>query len=83
MKQVIGLCVEGTKILDICIKGDELIEAGTGAVYNKSVKGVKVTKGMCLMPSYTIEQLLYDNVGLAFPTCISVNNAVAHFSPLA
>jgi len=34
-------------------------------VYNKSIKGVKVSKG------------------IAFPTCISVNNAVAHFSPLA
>jgi curved DNA binding protein len=65
MKQVIELCAEGAKIIDICIKGDELIEAATGAVYNKSVKGVKLTKG------------------LAFPTCISVNNAVAHFSPLA
>ena len=83
MKQIIELCVEGTKILDICIKGDELIEAATRAVYNKSVKGVKVTKGTCSTPSYAIEQPQYDNVGLAFPTSISVNNAVAHFSPLA
>jgi len=57
--------VEGAKILDICLEGDKLIEQGTGAVWNKSVKGVKVTKG------------------LAFPTSISVNNCVAHFSPLA
>jgi len=42
-----------------------LIEQGTKGVYNKSVKGVKVNKG------------------IAFPTSISVNNAVAHFSPLA
>jgi len=33
-------------------------------VYNKSVKGVKIAKG------------------LAFPTCISLNNVVSHFSPL-
>ncbi|KAF9223769.1 proliferation-associated protein 1 [Gyrodon lividus] len=65
MKKLISLCVEGAKIIDLSIEGDKLIEDGTGAVYNKSVKGVKVSKG------------------IAFPTCISVNNAVAHFSPLA
>jgi curved DNA binding protein len=64
-KRLIELSVEGASILDLCIEGDKLIEAGTSAVYNKSVKGVKVTKG------------------LAFPTSVSVNNCVAHFSPLA
>ncbi|KAG6813941.1 hypothetical protein H0H92_005195 [Tricholoma furcatifolium] len=64
-KKLIESAVEGAKIIDLCIEGDKLIEAGTAAVYNKSVKGVKVSKG------------------LAFPTSISVNNAVAHFSPLA
>lgn len=45
MKQLVGLCVDGAKVLDLCIKGDELIEQATGAVYNKLVKGVKVGKG--------------------------------------
>ncbi|KAK0450236.1 proliferation-associated protein 1 [Armillaria borealis] len=65
MKKLIELSVEGAKTIDLCIEGDKLIEQGTGAVYNKAVKGAKVPKG------------------LAFPTCISVNNCVAHFSPLA
>lgn len=65
IKQLIPLCVEGAKILDICLEGDRLVELGTGGVYNKSVKGVKTNKG------------------LAFPTSVSVNNCVAHFSPLA
>jgi len=64
MVKVVGLCVEGAKILDLCLEGDKAIEEGAAAVYNKAVKGVKVSKG------------------LAFPTCISVNNCVAHFSPL-
>jgi curved DNA binding protein len=64
-KKLVELIVEGAKVIDLCIEGDKLIEQGTGAVYNKAVKGVKITKGV------------------AFPTCISVNNAVAHFSPLA
>ena len=45
MKKLVELSVEGAKILDICIEGDKLIEQGTGAVYNKAVKGVKVPKG--------------------------------------
>ncbi|KAF7374821.1 Proliferation-associated protein 1 [Mycena sanguinolenta] len=65
MKKLIEMSVEGAKVIDLCVEGDKLIEAGTSAVYNKSVKGVKVNKG------------------LGFPTCVSVNNTVAHFSPLA
>jgi len=64
-KKLLDLCVEGAVVIDLCIEGDKLLEQGTGLVYNKAVKGVKVNKGV------------------AFPTCISVNNAVAHFSPLA
>ncbi|KAI1796851.1 proliferation-associated protein 1 [Ganoderma leucocontextum] len=64
MKKLVGLAVEGATVLDLCVEGDKLIEAGTGAVHNKSVKGVKVSKG------------------IAFPTCVSVNNTVSHFSPL-
>ena len=51
MKKLIELCVEGAKVLDLCIEGDKLIEQGTGAVYNKSVKGVKVSKGASTSPS--------------------------------
>ncbi|KAI0331872.1 proliferation-associated protein 1 [Cubamyces sp. BRFM 1775] len=64
LKKLISLTVEGAKIYDLCVEGDKLLEQGTGAVYNKAVKGVKVSKG------------------IAFPTCVSVNNTVAHFSPL-
>ncbi|KAF9525650.1 peptidase M24, structural domain-containing protein [Crepidotus variabilis] len=65
MQQMIKKTVEGAKLIDLCVEGDKLIEEGAATVYNKSVKGVKVSKG------------------IAFPTCISVNNTVAHYSPLA
>lgn len=45
IKKLIGLAVEGAKVIDLCVEGDKLLEEGTGAVYNKSVKGVKVNKG--------------------------------------
>jgi methionine aminopeptidase len=83
MKKLVELCVEGAKVLDICVKGDELLEQGTSGVYNKLVKGVKVTKGT-QMTAYRVDVRTEGlHVGIAFPTCVSVNNCVAHFSPLA
>jgi methionine aminopeptidase len=49
VKKLVELFVEGAKVLDLCVEGDKLIEEGTGAVYNKSVKGVKVSKGSSLL----------------------------------
>ena len=46
MQKLIELCVEGAKVIDLCIEGDKLIEQTVATVYNKPVKGVKVTKGM-------------------------------------
>ncbi|EAU85629.2 proliferation-associated 2G4 [Coprinopsis cinerea okayama7 len=43
-KKLIALAVEGAKVIDLCVEGDKLVEEGTGAVYNKSVKGVKISK---------------------------------------
>ncbi|TFK20708.1 proliferation-associated protein 1 [Coprinopsis marcescibilis] len=65
IKKLIGLAVDGAKVLDLCVEGDRLLEEATAAVYTKNVKGVKVPRGV------------------AFPTSISVNNVVAHFSPIA
>ena len=57
MKKLVGLFVEGANILDLCVEGDKLIEEGTSAVYNKSVKGVKVLKGSC-SPSSPTSQVM-------------------------
>ena len=46
IKKLVEASVDGAKVLDLCIEGDKLIEEGTAAVYNKAVKGVKVTKGV-------------------------------------
>jgi len=51
VNRLVELTVEGASTLDLCIEGDKLIEEGTGAVYNKSIKGVKVSKGPHLSPS--------------------------------
>ena len=33
-------------MIDLCTEGDRLLEQGTGAVFNKPIKGVKVNKGV-------------------------------------
>jgi hypothetical protein len=54
MKKLIELSVVDAKVMDLCIEGDKLLEAGVGGVYNKAVKGVKVSKGhLCsLLPVF-------------------------------
>ena len=49
-KKLVELAVEGAKVLDLCLQGDKLIEAGLGGVYNKPVKGVRTPKGACYFP---------------------------------
>lgn len=53
MKKIIDLSVEGAKVIDLCVEGDKLLEQGTGAVYNKPVKGVKVNKGAYFIPFFS------------------------------
>ena len=84
-KKLIELSVEGAKVIDLCIEGDKLIEQGTSAVYNKGGKG-KISKGLLIHPSlfpWFLSYVCSSTTGLAFPTSISVNNTVSHFSPLA
>lgn len=45
MKKLIAFSIEGAKIIDICVEGDKLLEEATGGVYNKPIKGVKISKG--------------------------------------
>ena len=56
VKKLVGLgVVESAKVLDPCVEGEKLLEPGTGAVYNKAVKGVKVSKGaFCVSSLYPL-----------------------------
>jgi len=62
-------CTVGASIRDLCTRGDEFIETECKKVYQKASSGA----------SEEGEQILK---GIAFPTCISVNNCVCHFSPV-
>lgn len=67
MSVVAAAIVPGASVVSVCQLGDEAIVEGAGAVYNKA----RTEKGE------KVEK------GIAFPTCVSVNNCICHFSPLS
>jgi len=69
LKMLIDACVVGASIRELCTRGDQFIEAEAAKVYNKPI------------PQEEGEPIAILK-GVAFPTCISVNNCVGHFSPV-
>jgi len=57
---LIEISTVGSSILELCRKGDEMIENETKSVYTKNKKMEK---------------------GIAFPTCVNVNETICHNSP--
>jgi len=70
LQKVVDACVEDADIATICEMSDKFMEEETGKLYNKKQKGEGDK------PGKKIEK------GIAFPTCISVNEIIGHFSPL-
>jgi curved DNA binding protein len=70
LQKVVDACVEDADIATICEMSDKFMEEETGKLYNKKPKGAdeKTARKM--------------EKGIAFPTCLSVNEIVGHFSPL-
>eukprot|EP01084_Bolivina_argentea_P258179 435162_1 len=64
LEGVVKQCVPGSKIIDICVFGDAIIQARCDVIFQKKVRGRVVEKG------------------IAFPTCISVNECLCHNSPI-
>eukprot|EP00123_Amoebidium_parasiticum_P008152 comp18605_c0_seq1/m.20174 comp18605_c0_seq1/g.20174 ORF comp18605_c0_seq1/g.20174 comp18605_c0_seq1/m.20174 type:complete len:403 (-) comp18605_c0_seq1:253-1461(-) len=70
LAHVKSLVVAGATVLSITQAGDKMILDEAGKVYKKKVTDEETGKSE-LLPK-----------GIAFPTCVSVNNVVCHFSPL-
>ena len=87
---VLAECKPKAKIVDICEKGDAFINE---LVFIFIVFLRCHYSHMCVCVFYVKKKRqagsMYKNVkkkidrGVAFPTCVSVNNTVGHFSPLA
>jgi len=58
LAEVSKLCVPGAKIVEICEKGDKILEEEVAKVY----RGKKITKGMCFpaveLPTLPLDHLL-------------------------
>lgn len=67
LKKVRGACVAGAKTIDLCKMGDDAILAEVATVYNKKDPETGEVPAK----------------GVAFPTCISVNNCICHNSPIS
>jgi methionine aminopeptidase len=62
LQKLVGECKVGAKVFDLCLLGDNELEAAIKGVYTKAKEMEK---------------------GIAFPTCVSVNEIVGHYSPIA
>eukprot|EP00928_Gymnodinium_smaydae_P053750 TRINITY_DN37677_c0_g1_i1.p1 TRINITY_DN37677_c0_g1~~TRINITY_DN37677_c0_g1_i1.p1 ORF type:complete len:395 (+),score=129.69 TRINITY_DN37677_c0_g1_i1:71-1255(+) len=69
LQAVVEACVHEADICTLCEMGDKIMETETGKLYNKKEKKDGQEQGR------KIEK------GVAFPTCVSVNEIVGHFSP--
>jgi len=70
LQKVIEACVPDADICTLCEMGDKIMEEETGKLYNKKVKVKDGEVGK------KVEK------GVAFPTCVSVNDILGHYSPL-
>jgi hypothetical protein len=52
MRKLVGDAVEGKKVYDLVVEGDQAIEAAAATVYNKKTKTGAVPKGLCRVPSH-------------------------------
>jgi len=71
LQKVVDACVIDADIATLCEMGDKIMEEETGKLYNKKAKGEKEGD-----KARKIEK------GVAFPTCLSVNEIAGHFSPM-
>lgn len=73
LEGVVQQCVAGARIIDICKFGDGIITQCCAAVYQTKQKSNNKGKGAKEKPM---------EKGIAFPTCVSVNELICHVSPL-
>merc|ERR1712025_1062132 len=74
LKHVMSICKPGMQISQVCDAGDKFIVQEANTLYPPKPKEEE-KKGRNLKDEF--------KTGVAFPTCVSVNHVVGHFSPLA
>ena len=76
-------CLASASVRDLCMLGDRRLTEETSKAFKKDKKITKVletnTHSSC-NTAFQHHVSLFQ--GIAFPTCLSVNHAICHFSPL-
>ncbi|KKA24055.1 Methionyl aminopeptidase [Rasamsonia emersonii CBS 393.64] len=83
LEAVTGWCLEGTKIIEICQKGDQLLEEEIAKVY----KGKKIAKGKfhrCALNVSRVKQKKKqkEKDSISHPTTVSPSSFVTPYTPL-
>ena len=74
-------CLASASVRDLCMLGDRRLTEETSKAFKKDKKITKVRDRHSLMQHSIMSHVLLFQ-GIAFPTCLSVNHAICHFSPL-
>lgn len=90
LKELIAKCKDGVTVLELCEFGDSRLNEETSKVFKKDKEMKKgelffFTVANCLLFQFVradLKLLFSFKTGVAFPTCVSLNNCICHFSPL-
>ena len=58
LQEVVALCVEGAKILDICKAGDDAVTSRTALIYTKKNKGKAIEKGIAFPVCVSVNEIM-------------------------
>ena len=73
-------CLASASVRDLCMLGDRRLTEETSKAFKKDKKITKVRDKHSCNTAFQYDVSLFQ--GIAFPTCLSVNHAICHFSPL-
>lgn len=62
---LVGMCVPGAKIVDLCQFGTAVIEAQTSKLYTKKVKGVMIERGVAFPVCISVNEVVCNQSPLA------------------
>ena len=75
-------CLASASVRDLCMLGDRRLTEETSKAFKKDKKITKVLETNTHSCNTVFQHHVSLFQGIAFPTCLSVNHAICHFSPL-
>jgi methionine aminopeptidase len=73
---LVGQCVAGAKIVDLCQFGTTILETSLKGLYNKKVDGVAIEKGVAFPVCISVNEVVCNHSPLASEELVSANCCV-------